>query len=38
LATNFQSVKIPSWCSMSGHAFHRTMEGHASVTVLCETQ
>jgi hypothetical protein len=38
LATNFQSVKIPSWCSMSGHAFHLTMEGRASVTVLCEIQ
>ena len=23
--TNFQSVEIPSWCHMSGHAFHRTM-------------
>lgn len=27
LATNFQSVEIPSGCNMSSHAFHRTMEG-----------
>ncbi len=27
LATNFESVEIPSWCSMSGHAVHRTTEG-----------
>ena len=26
LPTYFQSVEIPSWCNMSGHASHRTME------------
>lgn len=38
LATNFQSVEIPSGRSMRGHAFHLTMEGRAVVTVLCEIQ
>jgi len=28
LATNFQSVEIPSGCNMSGHACHRTMEDY----------
>jgi hypothetical protein len=37
-ATNFQSLEIPSWCSMSGHAFQRTLEGMAGVTLLCEIQ
>ena len=37
LATNFQSVEIPSGCSMVGHAFHLTMEGCELVTVLYES-
>ena len=37
-ATHFQSLEIPSWCSMSGHAFQRTLEGMAGVTLLCEIQ
>ena len=35
--TNFQSVEIPSWCNMSGHAPIVRWEG-AIVTILCETQ
>lgn len=35
--TNFQSVEIPSWCKMSGHAPIVRWEG-AIVTILCETQ
>jgi len=38
LATNFQSVEIPSRSSRSVHASHLTMEGCVSVTVLCESQ
>ena len=30
LPTNFQSVEIPSWRNMSGHAFHHTIERHAT--------
>jgi hypothetical protein len=37
LPTNFQSVEIPSWCNMSGHAPIVQWEG-AVVTILCETQ
>ncbi len=38
LATNFQSVEIPSRGSRSIHASHLTMEGRVSVTVLYEIQ
>ena len=37
VATNFQSVEIPSWRNVSGHA--PSYDGKAAiVTVLCETQ
>ena len=37
MATNFQSVEIPSWRNVSGHA--PSYDGKAAfVTVLCETQ
>ena len=37
LPTNFQSVEIPSWCNMSGHASIVRWKA-ACVTVLCEAQ
>ncbi len=37
LPTNFQSMEIPSWCNMTGHA-SIVRWNIANVTVLCEIQ
>ena len=38
LPTNFQSLEIPSWRNMSGHASIVRCAKRLIVTVLCETQ